>query len=242
MFSGLSTNNQKLLLELANDAIKFAGGSIARVPALAKGLPARLHRITAMAMACEVCVADELIHEGEVGFLEQLRLALRIAPYEAQDIFAAAQERRTARYIDDRLLRLRSLVAVAVELFTLRAITIGRHADEHRFELRDFLGAIPDLSLRQHEIEGMLYQSFKRPRTIGVEAELAAMAAGLPDPVDRYWMVVYAMCAEAPPELARWRFVPFIALLQRAFALGDSDMELAAADAATFPATLPRPR
>jgi hypothetical protein len=88
----------------------------------------------------------------------------------------------------------------------------------------------------------MLYQSFKRPRTIGVEAELAAMAAGLPDPVDRYWMVVYAMCGEAPAELTRWRFIPFIALLQRAFALGDSDMELAAADAATFPASLPRPR
>jgi hypothetical protein len=46
--------------------------------------------------------------------------------------------------------------------------------------------------------------------------------------VDRYWMVVYAMCAEQPRTLARWRFVPFLALLQRAFLIGDSDMELAA--------------
>lgn len=242
MFVGLSAGSAKLLLEMATDAVNFAGGAIARIPAIARGLPARLHRITAMAMACEVCVADELIHEGEVGFLEQLRLALRIAPYEAQDIFAAAQDRRTARYIDDRLLRLRSLVGVAVELFTLRAITIGRLIDAHRFELRDFLGAIPDLALRQHELEGMLYQAFRRPRPLGVESELAAMAADLPDPVDRYWMVVYAMCGETPAELTRWRFIPFIALLQRAFGLGDSDMELAAADASTFPATLPRPR
>lgn len=242
MFAGLSKPNAKLLLELATDAVNFAGSATARIPAISRGLPARLHRITAMAMACEVCVADELIHEGEVGFLEQLRLALRIAPYEAQDIFAAAQDKRTTRYIDDRLLRLRTLVAVAVELFTLRAITIGRHTDAHRFELRDFLGAIPDLALRQHEIEGMLYQSFKRPRAVGVEAELKQMAADLPDPVDRYWMIVYAMCAESQSDLARWRFIPFIALLQRAFTIGDPDMELAAADAATFPAQLPRPK
>jgi hypothetical protein len=64
----------------------------------------------------------------------------------------------------------------------------------------------------------------------------------LPDPVDRYWMVVYALCAEPLADLARWRVIPFIALVQRAFAIADADMELAAADAATFPPTLPRPR
>ena len=207
--------------------------------AIAKGLPARLHRITAMAMACEVCVADELIHEGELTFLEQLRLALRIAPYEAQDIFAAAQAHRTAAYIDDRLLRLRSLIAVAIEMFTVRAVTLGKLIDDHRFELRDFLVALPDLALRQHEIEGMLYQSFKRPRVIGVEAELAAMAADLPDPVDRYWMVVYAMCAEPPADLARWRVIPFISLAQRAFGIGDADMDLAVSLATGMPIVVP---
>ena len=242
MFAGLSAANGKLLLELATDAVNFAGSATARIPAIARGLPARLHRITAMAMACEVCVADQLIHEGELTFLEHLRLALRIAPYEAQDIFAAAQAGRTAAYVDDRLLRLRSLVGVAVEVFTVRAVTLGKLIDEHRFELRDFLGAIPDLSLAQHELEGLLYQAFRRPRMTGPDGELASLATSLPDPVDRYWMVVYALCAEPLVDLARWRVIPFIALVQRAFAIADADMELAAADAATFPPTLPRPR
>lgn len=242
MFAGLSAANGKLLLELATDAVAFAGGATARIPAIARGLPARLHRITAMAMACEICVADQLIHEGELNFLEHLRLALRIAPYEAQDIFAAAQAGRTAAYVDDRMLRLRSLVGVAVEVFTTRAVTLGKLIDEHRFELRDFLISIPDLAMAQHEIEGLLYHAFRKPRMTGPDGELAAMAASLPDPVDRYWMVVYAMCAEPMADLSRWRVIPFISLLQRAFGIADADMELAAADAGTFPPNLPRPR
>ena len=243
MFAGLSQTNQKLLLELATDALKFAGGAIARVPAIAKGLPARLHRITAMAMACEIVCADQDVAQLELAYLENLRLALRIAPYEAQEIFAAAREGRTLRYLDDRLLRLRSLVPVVVEVFTLRALTLAKLGDDHRFELRDFLVAVPDMALRDHEIEGLLYQSFRRSRAgIGVEAELVQLAANLPDPVDRYWMIVYAMCAEAPSSLARWRFIPFLVLMQRAFQIGDADMELAATDAAGFPGSLPRPR
>ncbi len=243
MFAGLSPQSSKMLLELATDAVKFAGGALARIPTIARGLPARLHRITAMAMACEVVVADSDVAQTELAFLENLRLALRLAPYEAQDIFNAAREGRALRYLDDRLLRLRSLVPVAVEMFTLRALTLGKLIDDHRFELRDMMVAIPDMALRDHEIEGLLYKAFRKTRIgLGIEAELSMLGQQLPDPVDRYWMVVYALCAEPVNTLARWRFVPFIALMQRAFQLGDADMELAAADAAGFPATLPRPR
>jgi hypothetical protein len=243
MFAGLSQANSKLLLELATDAVKFAGGALARVPAIAKGLPARLHRITAMAMACEIVVVDSSVAQTELAYLENLRLALRLAPYEAQDIFAAAKEQRALRYLDDRLLRLRSLVPVVVEMFTMRAFTLGKLTDDHRFELRDLLIAIPDMALRDHEIEGLLYQAFKRSRGgAGIEVELMQMAQSLPDPVDRYWMVVYALCAEPVVQLSRWRFIPFVSLLQRAFQIGDSDMELAATDAAGFPQSLPRPK
>ena len=243
MFAGLSAKNAALLLELATDAVKFAGGALARVAAIAKGLPARLHRVTAMAMACEIVVADENVAQAELAYLENLRLALRLAPYEAQDIFAAAREGRALRYLDDRLLRLRSLVPVAVEMFTLRAQTLGKLTDEHRFELRDLMVAIPDMALRDHESEGLLFQSFRRPRgSGGIEAELHQMAQSLPDPVDRYWMVVYALCAEPVDALARWHIIPFVVMLQRAFQIGDADMELAAADSAGFPSSLPRPR
>jgi hypothetical protein len=107
--------------------------------------------------------------------------------------------------------------------------------------VRDFLASIPDLALREHEIEGLLYQSFRRARHGSIESELVAIAQSLPDPVDRYWMVVYAMCAEPPDTLGRWRFIPFLAIIQRAFQIVDADMELAVADAAQFPPTLPRP-
>lgn len=243
MFAGLSPQNANLLLELATDAINFAGSANGRIGAIAKGLPARLHRVTAMAMACEVVVADDVIDESEIAYLDGLRIALRIAPHEAQEVFNAAKEGRAMQYIDDRVLRLRSLVPVVAEVFTLRAITLGRLGDEHRFEVRDFLSSIPDLALREHEIEGLLFQSFRRPRQgLGIEAELVVVAQSLPDPVDRYWMVVYAMIAEPPETLARWRFIPFLSIVQRAFQIVDADMGLAVTDAAQFPATLPRPR
>ena len=242
MFAGLSPQNANLLLELATDAVNFAGGATGRIPAIAKGLPARLHRFTAMAMACEVVVADDVVEESEVMYLDALRIALRIAPYEAQEVFNAAKDGRALQYIDDRVLRLRSLVPVVAEVFTLRAITLGSLNDEHRFEVRDFLSSIPDLALREHEIDGLLFQSFRRPRSSGIEAELVQLAQSLPDPVDRYWMVVYSMCAEPIDTLPRWRFIPFLSIVQRAFQIVDADMELAVADAASFPANLPRPR
>lgn len=242
MFAGLSPQNANLLLELATDAVNFAGGATGRIGAIAKGLPARLHRFTAMAMACEVVVADEIVEQSEIYYLDSLRIALRIAPYEAQEVFNAAKEGRALQYIDDRVLRLRSLVPVVVEVFTLRAITLGSLTDDHRFEVRDFLSAIPDLALREHEIDGLLFQSFRRARAHGIEAELVQLAQSLPDPVDRYWMVVYAMCAEPIDTLPRWRFIPFLSIVQRAFQIVDADMELAVADAAQFPANLPRPR
>ncbi len=242
MFAGLSPQNARLLLELATDAINFAGSANARITAIAKGLPARLHRFTAMAMACEVVVADEVIDETEIAYLDNLRVALRIAPYEAQEVFNAAKEGRAMAYIDDRVLRLGSLVPVVAEVFTLRAVTLGRLVDDHRFEVRDFLTSIPDIALREHEVEGLLFHSFRRGRQGSIEDELRAVAQSLPDPVDRYWMVVYAMCAEPPETLPRWRFIPFLSILQRAFGIVDTDMELAVTDAAQFPPTLPRPR
>jgi hypothetical protein len=71
--------------------------------------------------------------------------------------------------------------------------------------------------------------------------ELATLAAGLNDPVDRYWMVVYTLVAEMPATVPSWRVIPFIGLMQTAMQITDTDMELAAIDALTFPPALPRP-
>src|SRR5215467_12479050 len=80
LFKGLGATAARTLIDLSNDAIKFAGSPLGRAPAIAKGLPARIHRLAAYGMAAEVAVADQQVVDGEIHFLEALRIALRIAP------------------------------------------------------------------------------------------------------------------------------------------------------------------
>ena len=243
LFAGLNPEAAKTLIGLATDAVKFAGSSTSRIPAMAKGLPARIHRLCGYAMACEVCAADETVDAAEQNYLDTLRVALRIAPHEAQQIFGAAHKKHIPQWLDDRVLRLRSLVPVVVEMFTLRAYARGSVTDDHRFALRDFFLAVPDLTGRIDDIEGELYKAFRKARPAGfnVYNELQSLVKNLPDPVDRYWLVVYAMLAEPPNLVSAWRVIPFIGLCQHAFQIGDADMEYAAMDALAFPSTIPRP-
>ena len=82
-----------------------------------------------------------------------------------------------------------------------------------------------------------------KPRAPGfnVLVELQQLAMVMPDVVDRWWMVVYALAAEPPTSVGNWRVIPFAGLLQHAFGLADQDMDLAASDAQIFPAGLTRP-
>jgi hypothetical protein len=74
-----------------------------------------------------------------------------------------------------------------------------------------------------------------------VFGELAQVASGLPDPVDRYWMVVYTLVAEVPATVPSWRVIPFLGVMQAALQITDTDMALAVVDALAFPAAMPRP-
>ena len=243
LFQGLGAGAAKTLIDLSNDAIQFAGSAVARTPAIAKGLPARIHRLAAYGMAAEVAAADEQIVEGELRFLEALRIALRISPGEAERIVHAARIGQLATYLDDRYLRAKSMVSVAAEVFALRALARAQATDEHRFRVRDFFAAIPDLAMKTDELDAELYRSFRRPRApdAQVYGELSRVAQTLPDPVDRYWIVVYTLVAEQPATVPSWRVIPFMGVMQAAFQIVDTDMELAVVDALTFPAALPRP-
>jgi uncharacterized tellurite resistance protein B-like protein len=243
LFAGLGAAASRTLIELSMDAIRFAGGSVARVQAIAKGLPARIHRTAAFGMAAEIAVADQVIEEGELSFLEALRLALRISPLEAESIVAAAQSNELEAFVADRYLRIKSMITVAAEVFALRALAGGVATDEQRFAIRDFFAAIPDLALSQDELDSELYRAFRRPREPNAQVftELSRVAQSLPDPVDRYWMVVYALVAETPATVPSWRVIPFVGVMQAAFQIVDTDMELAVVDALTFPAAMPRP-
>lgn len=243
LFSGLGAAAAKTLIDLSNDAIKFAGNAVSRTPAIAKGLPARIHRLAAYGMAAEVAAADEQIVEGELQFLEALRIALRITPIEAEHIISAARRGQLAAYLDDRYLRVKSMISVAAEVFALRALARAQANDDHRHRVRDFFSAIPDLAMSKDELEAELYRAFRRPRApdAQVYGELARVAQSLPDPVDRYWIVVYTLVAEQPATVPSWRVIPFMGVMQAAFQIVDTDMELAVVDALTFPAAMPRP-
>jgi hypothetical protein len=243
MFTGLGASAARKLVELSNDAIHFAGSANGRAPAIAKGLPARIHRLAAFGMAAEVALADDEVVTGELNFLEALRIALRISPVEAEAIVHAAHAGQLAPFLDDRYLRVKTLISVACEVFALRALARAMATDEHRFRVRDFFAAIPDLALSKDELDAELYRSFRRPRAADAQVfgELSRVATSLPDPVDRYWIVVYALVAELPATIPSWRVIPFIGVLQAAFQITDTDMELAVVDALTFPAALPRP-
>ncbi len=243
LFAGLGANAARTLVDLSFDALKFAGGANRRAPAISKGLPARIHRLAAYGMAAEVAVADEELAPGEVTYLEVLRAALRISPLEAQQIVIAARGANLAGYLDDRYLRVKTLITVACEVFALRALSLAAVSDDHRFKVRDFFLAIPDLALSRDELDTELYRAFRRPRAPDAQVfnELARVAATLPDPVDRYWMVVYCLVAEIPATVPSWRVIPFMGVVQGAFQIVDSDMELAVIDALSFPAAMPRP-
>jgi hypothetical protein len=194
-------------------------------------------------MAAEIAAADEEINAGELSFLEALRIAMRISPLEAGQIINCARAGQLPAYLDDRYLRLRSLIATACEIFALRALALATATDEHRFQLRDFFIAIPDLKLAPEDLDAELYRAFRRPRAPGAQVfgELARVAESLPDPVDRYWMLVYTLVAEPPATIASWRVIPFLGVMQAALQITDTDMELAVVDALTFPPAMPRP-
>jgi len=243
MFRGMGANAAKTLIDLSNDAIKFAGSALGRVAAIAKGLPARIHRLAAYGMAAEVAAADLEIAPGELKFLEALRIALRISPQESAQIVKCAQTDQLGPFLDDRYLRIKGLIPVAAEVFALRALARAMANDEQRFKVRDFFAAIPDLQLTNDELDSELYRAFRRPRATGAQVfgELARVASSLPDPVDRYWILVYTLVAEVPATVPSWRVIPFVGVIQAAFQITDTDMELAVVDALTFPAAMPRP-
>src|SRR5688572_18070714 len=77
LFVDLGAASARTLIGIATDAIQFSGSAARRAPAIAAGLPARIHRLAAYAMAAEVAHADQTLHQAEVAFLEALRNSLR---------------------------------------------------------------------------------------------------------------------------------------------------------------------
>ena len=243
MLRGLAPAAVAMMIEMATEAIRYAGHARDRIPAIARSLPSRIHRLVAFAMACEICAVDDVVVDSERVFIEELRIALRVSALETENITQAIEYNKLSIYLSDRVSRIRSLVPLACELFTIRALTKNQLNDTHRFALRDFFLSVTDVAASSDELDGELYQCFRRPRNSNfpTAAQIEAVAVQIPDPVDRYWMVVYVMAAEPPAVIGRWKVIPFIGLLQSGFQIVEGDMDRAAADAALFPTGLRRP-
>ncbi len=246
LFAGVAEASAHTMVDLATDAVKFAGSAIGRVPAIARGLPSRIHRLTAYALAMEIVAADDEYTVEEGQFLEALRLALRVTPPEATTLYQAMREARLGPCLDGFVARVRDLIPIAIDLFTLRARARGVATAEHMLALCELFRALPDLcppeSVMSLELE--LTRAFAAPRRPdhSVVAELAAIAARLPDRLDRWWLALYCLVAEPAGTARAWRQQPFLGLLQQAFELRDDYLDTAALDAEQFPGWLPRPR
>jgi uncharacterized tellurite resistance protein B-like protein len=237
IFGGLSEANQKILLDLARDAVLFAGNSLGRIPAIANGLPGRLYRITAVSLACEIVVADTAIESTERTYLDTLRRALRITPQEYEEIFAAAREHRSSRDLDARLGAIRDLVPRAVDLVALRSLHLANLAPPHRKEMSELLGSLPDIALRQEELDKLVEEAYGRMHfSMSVEDMISRVADRVPDPIDRYWLTVYVMCTD-PAAAPHWRQNPYFGWLQQAFDIHPDDIDRAARDAAAIMAS-----
>jgi hypothetical protein len=240
MFSGLSDRQHAVLLQIARDAITFASSPLARIPGIAKGLPSRLHKLTALAMACEVVVADTQIDPTEEVYLDTLRCALRISEHEFGEIFLAAREQRGTRDLDARATHIRELAPRSVDLFALRSRGHGILTPAHRAQIVELLAALPDLEVRDQDLAALVEKAYARMHfAMDLEVELRRVATVMPSPIDRYWATVYLMCADTV-HAPHWRSSPFLALVQRTFALGHGDLDVAATDAAAFASLLPR--
>jgi hypothetical protein len=243
LLRGLPADTIGVMVEMASQAIHFAGGSRNRVAAIGRGLCFRTHRLVAFALACEICAIDSVVVDAERDFIEQLRVALRVSTLETDAILDAIEHNCLQPFLTDRISRIWALRPLVSELFTIRAVTKHRLVDEHRFAIRNFFCSVTDLQGPNDDIDTELYRCFRKPRDAGnpVPAQLASVADQLPNLVDRYWLAVYALAAEPPAQVDHWKLVPFAGLLQNVFQLVDRDMMLAAQDALGFPANLPRP-
>ncbi len=230
LFLAVPATVADLMVSMATDALGCVGDAHARVPAIARGLPSRIHRLTAYAMACEVVQSDADVAAAEKAFLEVLRQHLRVSAAEGVAIMTAIAERRLGDHLAERIASIRGLAPAAAELFAVRAHLRGCADDGHRGTVRELFLALPDLTGSVDDIDGQLVAAFRKPRADHIHDDLRELAATLPDPVDRWWLAAYVLAAE-PASGKAWRGGLFGCLLQSEFGLGEVDMDLAASDA-----------
>jgi uncharacterized tellurite resistance protein B-like protein len=237
LFEGLSGEEIGRLTDIAADAIRVAGGGKARLPAIAKGLPSRHQRLTAYAMACEVCVADRELAEPEIDYLDGLQAALALEENEAKEVFEAARRHSGLMTLEEKSDKVRALMPAFVKMMALMAAADEEVHHEERLGMRAVLRAIPDMQvLTGAELDEAIEVALERVSGKDYKDELKTIANEVQLNADRYWVTVYTMIIALADGKTDWREDLFLAALRSTFGLSDNQMDRAMQTASQFPA------
>jgi len=235
IFSGLNAEATKLLIDIANEAIAFLGSSIRRIPFMARGLPARSHRMAAYAVACEIALADGEA-PAEVIYLRALKNHLLLGDDEAKSIYEAAKKRRSMTEVEERTRRMLSLVPTFIECMALMAAADGQVTAEERRAVLGVLMNVGDMAvLSDRELAETIDAAFKRIDGRDPDREIARIASRIEAAGDRYWAAVYMMIIAVAGGCRDWRDVFILGSAEEALRLDDQQMDRAMATARLFP-------
>ena len=236
LFHGLSGEELSRLTDLAADAIREAGGGRGRLAEIAKHLPSRSQRLTAYAMAAEICVADRDLAESEIEFLDQMQQALGLEDTEAKELFEAARAHSGLLTLDEKSDRMRFLMPQFVQCMALIAASDGEVHHEERIGIRAVLRNIPDMNvLTADELDEAIAYALDQVTGKDPKGELLAIAAVIASPADRYWTTVYMMIVALADGKTDWREVACLDAVKASFALTDNQMDVAMTTAKQFP-------
>jgi len=236
LFQGLTGEQTARLIDQAADAIRTAGGGDKRATAIAAGLPSRGYRLTAYALACEVCVSDNELPEAAIRYLEALQTGLGIDDEDARDLFEGARQDSGLMTLEEKTAKMHDMLPLLVEGMALMAVADEEIEDDELDMMRTVLSKIPDMSvLTAEELEEAIQVGFERAKETEAGARLVKIADTVQSASDRYWMATYMMIIALADGKTDWREVGFLKNVQTTFDLSDAAMDQGMATAALFP-------
>lgn len=226
LFAGLAGAPAEMLVQTASEAMRLAGKPGRRVGAIARGLPARTFRLTAYAMACEVCAADRDVHPLEAAYLEDLRNALLLTEEEGREILSGVRQHNGIRALEIATAQLVALAPRCIEAMMLAATAAGVGQNERRALVSAVTQILLDLSvLPQGDVQTHVDRSFERFRGRAVLEEFAALSGAFVTPNDRLWCTVYMMAVAIAAGNSEWQEVGFFTIVGQRFGMTSGDLD-----------------
>jgi tellurite resistance protein len=227
IFSGLNRHTTAELIEIATESILFAGGPMNRIDAIARGLPARTHRMAAFACASEVCYSDGESSEERI-YLERLRQALLLEEDEATALKEAARRERGMMEVEDRTRAMRQIMPRFIDAMAIMALADGVVTDAERDAVIGCLRTIADMAVfSDEEIIEAVTTAFARINEKDIEGEVSAMAQSIRSNGDRYWALVYMSVVAMADGYQNWRHMWLLPIVKDRFGFSEAQMDRA---------------